>query len=321
MFYAKADLPADTFICERNIDAIEGARAAILHTRHATQGSPTKNENNHPIALGGIIGVHNGVIWNDREVTKTLNLDRTAEVDSEVIFHVIRDRSIDDVGRHIEGSASIAWIEWDDPDAAIVTSPTVHLARLGGSPLAIAYLADGSMVFASTIELLNQALKWSKLEQVASYSPLVGDYIAFTEGSMTDERKVEEIDRYVYYNSGFKTVQAKTQGATKFEPATVETEEADDNWSWVESAVRPWLKAEDNDEVTAFEQGVLNRWWKAEIDDADVIDLLGDFHEMQRFDTRLHGDVSDDEHYLRWLAENGGPTDRAYAAGGVEGIY
>ena len=29
------------------------SRTVILHTRRATQGSPTRTENNHPISLGG----------------------------------------------------------------------------------------------------------------------------------------------------------------------------------------------------------------------------------------------------------------------------
>jgi len=99
----KKDLPASTFVNEqgyvdfvdRNIDFENPARfkrpiSIIGHCRLNTKGSPTNNNNNHPIVAENIIGVHNGHINNDDYLFKIFpEMHRRAEVDSEVIFRLI----------------------------------------------------------------------------------------------------------------------------------------------------------------------------------------------------------------------------------------
>jgi glucosamine 6-phosphate synthetase-like amidotransferase/phosphosugar isomerase protein len=69
--------------------------SVIGHTRAQTKGSPTDPNNNHPIKVGNIIGVHNGVIMNDDSLFESLTkntrgqVSRVAQVDSEVIFSLI----------------------------------------------------------------------------------------------------------------------------------------------------------------------------------------------------------------------------------------
>lgn len=69
--------------------------AVIGHTRHKTQGSPLNPDNNHPIRTGSIVGVHNGMIYNDDEVFDWLKeeskgeVKRIAQVDSEAIFAAV----------------------------------------------------------------------------------------------------------------------------------------------------------------------------------------------------------------------------------------
>jgi len=64
----------------------------IGHCRWPTQGSPENNLNNHPLVIGNIIGVHNGVITNDHQLFRDFSkrFDREAEVDTEIIFQLIR---------------------------------------------------------------------------------------------------------------------------------------------------------------------------------------------------------------------------------------
>ena len=53
----------------------------ILHTRMKTQGSEKNNANNHPLfSKNGIAIVHNGIIYNDKEIFG--KKERDAEVDS-----------------------------------------------------------------------------------------------------------------------------------------------------------------------------------------------------------------------------------------------
>jgi glucosamine 6-phosphate synthetase-like amidotransferase/phosphosugar isomerase protein len=133
-----------------------GARSLIAHTRYATQGDPRHNENNHPISLPGIVGVHNGQIANDREIFKMLGCKRDGEVDSEAAFALlvhgpsVLTATVPELLSLIEGSAALAWIATDDPN-------TLHLARLGYSPLVIATTRKGSLVFASTEDALKKA--------------------------------------------------------------------------------------------------------------------------------------------------------------------
>lgn len=59
------------------------------HTRYPTKGSPTNNDNNHPLVVGQILGIHNGVIRNDDDLFVLCHLPRQAEVDSEILFRLM----------------------------------------------------------------------------------------------------------------------------------------------------------------------------------------------------------------------------------------
>src|SRR5262245_54896426 len=78
---AKAPRPATEFFARRPGLGI-GADLVIIHTRAATQGDPKNPLNNHPVAVGDIVGIHNGIIHNDDELYR-MHPDwvRSAEVD------------------------------------------------------------------------------------------------------------------------------------------------------------------------------------------------------------------------------------------------
>lgn len=67
----------------------------IGHTRRKTLGTPSNPNNNHPIVVESIIGVHNGYITNHDAIFDEINKHcnnkntRIAEVDSEAIFALI----------------------------------------------------------------------------------------------------------------------------------------------------------------------------------------------------------------------------------------
>ncbi len=70
--------------------AVRPTTTLILgHTRLPTQGSPGNPDNNHPIEVGPVLGVHNGHIGNDVELFYRWKLPRRAEVDSEIIFQML----------------------------------------------------------------------------------------------------------------------------------------------------------------------------------------------------------------------------------------
>lgn len=75
----------------RDLMAKVGPTTTLIlgHTRLPTQGSTSNPDNNHPIEVGPVLGVHNGHIGNDAELFDRWKLPRRAEVDSEIIFQML----------------------------------------------------------------------------------------------------------------------------------------------------------------------------------------------------------------------------------------
>ncbi len=103
-FLEKAPLPASEFTKTSAYTKLlsRADRDTVLllgHTRNPTKGSPTDNNNNHPIIVGDTIGVHNGTLSNDDEIflqhLKAGKDSRIGAVDSEAIFALI-----DELGRN-----------------------------------------------------------------------------------------------------------------------------------------------------------------------------------------------------------------------------
>lgn len=67
----------------------EPVKIYLGHCRKGTVGDKEDNENNHPIKIQNIIGIHNGVIRNDKEIQEHLGCKRDGKVDSEMIFRLM----------------------------------------------------------------------------------------------------------------------------------------------------------------------------------------------------------------------------------------
>lgn len=77
--------------------SVPGARGiarpicAIGHSRLVTTGGLQSAENNQPVVNAGAVGVHNGIVVNhERLFAANPGLARNGEVDSEVIFALLR---------------------------------------------------------------------------------------------------------------------------------------------------------------------------------------------------------------------------------------
>ena len=91
----------------------------ILHTRMKTQGTEKNNNNNHPLfSKIGIAIVHNGIIYNDKEIFG--RKQRDGEVDSECILHILsmkyKGDKIKRLFDRIEGSFAVAAIDKSQPE-------------------------------------------------------------------------------------------------------------------------------------------------------------------------------------------------------------
>lgn len=186
-------------------------RAAIIHTRFGTKGSSDKNENNHPIVLPGIVGVHNGIVSNDDEVTEKLELDRVAEVDSEVLFHIIRDQGVRHVAEHVHGDAAVAWMNVGHEPGKMLRPPTVNIAVLNNRPAVLAWLfhrdkgkpastsTSEGLVFASTAAALRMVERDLGGEYRITFPPSYdmhdGQFACLLDGSITWQDDVPRVTR------------------------------------------------------------------------------------------------------------------------------
>lgn len=132
----------------------DGTDAVLVHARAATQGPPKDSRNNHPCFNGETAVVHNGVVHNDSQLFREMNMERVGEVDSDV-FRALLDRGgltrkgIDLV-KKVNGSAAIAALSTQYPGKLL-------LAR-SGSPLVVCAAAE-MMIWASTKQAIHQCYR------------------------------------------------------------------------------------------------------------------------------------------------------------------
>ena len=127
------------------------------HTRYATQGSPSNNDNNHPIVTASAIGVHNGWINNDDNLFDKENLFRLAQVDSEIIFR-LADKEI---GNERENTKNMAEKLAGVYAVGFVKKQEPHIMNWfrNNNPTTFAYIPDLNItIFASMKSFITSAL-------------------------------------------------------------------------------------------------------------------------------------------------------------------
>jgi glucosamine 6-phosphate synthetase-like amidotransferase/phosphosugar isomerase protein len=175
------------------------AQTAILHTRWATQGKPSNNDNNHPIPRGSIVLTHNGHISNDNELFKQLNVKRHGQVDSEAVAALIAfsKAPITEVLPMVEGSAALAWIEQGKGN-------TLHLARVNSSPLWIGQTSNGSLVYGSTEETIENAAIMLDSEIDWKYTAAEGEYFKVKNGKIVEHQLFKPFKQEINWRSYLK---------------------------------------------------------------------------------------------------------------------
>ena len=133
---------------------------ALIHVRDYTKGHPRIEANNHPIRHGTVVGVHNGIIFNDDTLMDQHGFERAEPemtVDSEAIFALAEASGNDPHAfEQLNGSMATGWL--DDRHVH-----TLFLARGVGRPLWLG-TADDELLFASTKAALEVAERFLKLK-------------------------------------------------------------------------------------------------------------------------------------------------------------
>jgi glucosamine 6-phosphate synthetase-like amidotransferase/phosphosugar isomerase protein len=136
------------------------ATEVLVHVRDYTKGHPRIEANNHPIRHGAVVGVHNGIIFNDDDLMEEHGFERAEPlmtVDSEAIFALAEAaEGAASALEQLRGSMATAWI--DERRAG-----TVFLARGVGRPLWIATGRE-ELFFASTKAALEVVERFVQLK-------------------------------------------------------------------------------------------------------------------------------------------------------------
>jgi glucosamine 6-phosphate synthetase-like amidotransferase/phosphosugar isomerase protein len=136
------------------------AAEVLVHVRDYTKGHPRIEANNHPIRHGAVVGVHNGIIFNDDDLMEQHGFERAEPlmtVDSEAIF-ALAEAAWGEASalEQLNGSMATAWIDERRPG-------TVFLARGVGRPLWIG-TGPEELFFASTKAALEVVEKFLRLK-------------------------------------------------------------------------------------------------------------------------------------------------------------
>jgi glucosamine 6-phosphate synthetase-like amidotransferase/phosphosugar isomerase protein len=184
----------------------ETATQVLLHVRDYTKGHPRIEANNHPVRHGAVVGVHNGIIFNDDDLFAERGIarqERRMTVDSEVIFALAEASESDP--RELEvlrGSMAAAWLDEREPGV-------IRLARGSGRPLWIGRGRD-ELLFASTERALEIAERYCGLRLAKEELP-EGTLLTVADGAEVRRERFEP-DR-AYREQPLPAVRAPREGA------------------------------------------------------------------------------------------------------------
>ncbi len=183
-----------------------GATQVLLHVRDYTKGHPRIEANNHPVRHGAVVGVHNGIIFNDDELFAARGIARhesAMSVDSEIIFALAEaSRSDPRVLEALRGSMASAWLDEREPGL-------IRLARGTGRPVWVGY-GPGEVFFASTAAALELAERFCGL-QLAKEELDEGTLVTLADGREIERERFDP-DR-AFEEQSLPAVRAPREGA------------------------------------------------------------------------------------------------------------
>jgi glucosamine 6-phosphate synthetase-like amidotransferase/phosphosugar isomerase protein len=185
----------------------ETASETLVHVRDYTKGHPRIEANNHPIRHGAVVGVHNGIIFNDDELMAAHGFERAEPemtVDSEAIFALAEAHDGHATAlEQLRGSMATAWIDERKPGS-------IFLARGAARPLWVGG-AEHESFFASTKHALEVVERFLRLK-LRKRELEEGTLVVLADGQELGEERFEP-DRD-FEERPLPAVRAPTEGAS-----------------------------------------------------------------------------------------------------------
>lgn len=134
------------------------ARIHIGHCRKSSVGNSQNNDNNHPIVVDPIIGIHNGTLKNHDLIFKKLGCDRTGTVDSEAIMRLMYHYTdagkrpftinmLKEVGNRLDGSFATIIMNANNPYQVTLMRDMRPIELLLVRPLNLVLVASETKFF------------------------------------------------------------------------------------------------------------------------------------------------------------------------------
>lgn len=183
---------------------LDVGRTFIAHTRFATQGSPQNRRNNHPFLCGPIVGIHNGVIQNDEALTHRLDLRRTSDTDSEVIFRLLERFGPESHStlEELRGGFAIAYL--------VANEDALYIARGNGSWETLYFITspDG-FLFCSCQDTVGVLADILGMRSPSVWEAKPGYWAKVVKGQLAEERSfVPQVDWWESYSPAQDTMGA-----------------------------------------------------------------------------------------------------------------
>lgn len=194
---AKAPLPASDFFkikAYKDLYSKSTPHVLIGHNRWATHGNPKDNRNNHPFTTNRWGFIHNG------NVANTIDISTYSDCDSEKIFRFFTKDYYNSHSALNSIEKVLKTFDRGDMACALADAKTdsLYLFRNDGRPLVKTFLEDlNIIVFASTKEILERALKKSKIkyDNDKIYSLKVGQILRIRRELKIKSRFVEGLHK------------------------------------------------------------------------------------------------------------------------------
>lgn len=154
--------------------SIPKSLSLIGHSRLVTNGAQENNLNNQPVGAAGMVGIHNGIIVNDRELWERFpSMRRGCDVDTEVLLNLIR-RFYEETGSLVEAARrSFRIIEGVASVALLFEDLNCLLMATNNGALYSCCNADARLtVFASEEYILRELIRQTRLSSILDWKAI-----------------------------------------------------------------------------------------------------------------------------------------------------